>query len=69
MISIEQHPQFLTKDDRREFAVFHYEEFVELEVWLRDAADLLKVGDAIDVVPEEPNASLNDVEKELDRDD
>lgn len=38
---IQLHPEFLTKDGRREFAVLPYEEFVALQELLADAADLL----------------------------
>jgi hypothetical protein len=35
------HPEFLTKDGKREFAVLPYEEFVALQEILADAADLI----------------------------
>ena len=39
MISL--HPEFLTKDGKRQFAVLPYEEFVALQEVLADAADLI----------------------------
>ena len=38
---IELHPEFLTKDGKKEFAVLPYEEFVALQEVLADAADLI----------------------------
>jgi hypothetical protein len=39
MISL--HPEFLTKDGKKQFAVLPYEEFVALQEVLADAADLI----------------------------
>lgn len=38
---IQLHPNFLTKNGKRQFAVLPYEEFVALQEFLDDAADLL----------------------------
>jgi hypothetical protein len=38
---IQLHPEFLTKDGKKEFAVLPYEEFVTLQEILADAADLI----------------------------
>ncbi len=65
MTTIELHPEFLTKNGRREFAVLRYEEFVELEEWLQDASDLLEIRSERMIAPEEPNVPLDDVEKEF----
>ena len=35
------HPEFLSKDGKREFVVLPYEEFVALQQLLADAADLI----------------------------
>ncbi len=35
------HPEFLTKDGKKEFAVLPYDEFVALQELLADAADVL----------------------------
>ena len=40
-IMIQLHPEFLTKDGKKEFAVLPYEEFVALQELLADAADVL----------------------------
>jgi hypothetical protein len=65
MTTIQLHPEFLTRDGRREFAVLRYEEFIELEEWLQDVSDLLEIRDARNEIPEEPNVRLEDVEKEF----
>ena len=65
MTTIELHPEFLTKDGRREFAVLRYEEFVELEEWLQDASDLLEIQDARVELPDEANIPLDELEKEF----
>jgi hypothetical protein len=65
MTNIELHPEFLTKDGRREYAVLRYEEFLELEEWLRDMCDLLEIRDARKERSTEPNVRLEDIEKEF----
>ncbi len=65
MTTIELHPEFLTKDGRREFAVLRYEEFLELEEWLQDASDLLEIRDARVEILQEPNIKLEEIEKEF----
>ncbi len=44
MISL--HPEFLTRDGKRQFAVLPYEEFVALQEILADAADLIDLREA-----------------------
>lgn len=43
---IQLHPEFLTKDGKKEFAVLPYEEFVALQAVLADAADLIDLREA-----------------------
>ena len=43
---IQLHPEFLTKDGKKEFAVLPYEEFVALQEVLADAADLIDLREA-----------------------
>ena len=43
---IQLHPEFLTKDGKKEFAVLPYEEFVALQEILSDAADLIDLREA-----------------------
>ena len=40
---IKLHPEILTKDGKKEFAVLPYEEFVALQELLADAEDLLEL--------------------------
>lgn len=65
MTTIELHPEFLTKNGRKEFAVLRYEEFVELEEWLQDASDLLEIQDERAAPSDEPNIPLDEIEKEF----
>lgn len=65
MNTIELHPEFLTRNGRKEFAVLRYEEFVELEEWLQDASDLLEIQFEREQLPEEPNVPLETVEEEF----
>ncbi len=65
MTTIELHPEFLTKDGRKEFVVLRYEEFVELEEWLQDASDLLEIQYERIEIPEGPNVPIEQVEKEF----
>ena len=44
MISL--HPEFLTKDGKKQFAVLPYDEFVALQEVLADAADLIDLREA-----------------------
>ena len=65
MTSIELHPEFLTKNGEKQFAVLSYQEFVALQEWLEDAEDLL---DLRAVQKEEADAttiSLSEMEKEF----
>ncbi len=43
---IQLHPEFLSKDGKKEFAVLPYEEFVALQEILADAADLIDLREA-----------------------
>jgi hypothetical protein len=65
MTTIELHPEFLTKDGEREFAVLSYKEYMLLEEWLRDMADLLEIREERSVIPDEPNITLETMEKEM----
>jgi len=40
------HPEFLTRDGKKAFAVIPYEEFVALQEVLADAADLIDLREA-----------------------
>ncbi len=59
------HPQFLTKNEKPEFVVLPYEEFVELQERLEDLEDLVDLRNAKNEEEYEPSLSLADVKKEL----
>ncbi len=65
MTSVELHPEFLTKDGKREFAVLSYKEFLALEEWLEDASDLLEIREGRQTNSDLANVTLDEVEKEF----
>ncbi len=62
---IRLHPEYLTKDGKREFAVLPYEEFVALQEILADAADLIDLRSARAEEASAPSTSLSDAKKWL----
>ena len=62
----ELHPEILTKDGRKEFAVLPYEEYVALQEWLADVEDLLDLRAAKDAEHDAPTLSLTEIEGRLD---
>ena len=69
MIRPELHPETLTKDGRKEFAVLPYEEFIALEEWLADVEDLPDLRDAKEAEHDAPTISLAEVESRFDTGD
>ena len=67
MTKPELHPEILTKNGRKEFAVLPYEEFVALEEWLADVEDLLDLRAAKEDEQNAPTVSLAEVESRLDK--
>jgi hypothetical protein len=61
----ELHPEILTKNGRKEFAILPYEEFLALQEWLADVEDLLDLRAAKEAEQNEPTASLAEVESHL----
>ena len=62
---IELHPEFLTKNGQKEFAVLPYDEYVALQEFLEDAADLLDLRAAkLDTTDSKP-VPLDEVKKRL----
>jgi PHD/YefM family antitoxin component YafN of YafNO toxin-antitoxin module len=59
------HPQFLTKNEKPEFVVLPYEEFIDLQERLEDLEDLLDLRNAKEVEEHEPSLSLAAVKQEL----
>jgi len=62
----ELHPEILTKNGKKEFAVLTYEEFVALQEWLADIEDLLDLRAAKQAEQDAPTISLAEVESRLD---
>ena len=65
MTTIEFHPEFLTKNGEKQFAVLPYQEFVALEKWLEDAEDLLDLRAAQKEEADLPTVDLSKLEKEF----
>ena len=63
----ELHPEILTKNGRKEFAVLPYEEYIALQEWLADIEDLLDLRAAKDAERDAPTVSLTEVESRLDK--
>jgi hypothetical protein len=61
------HPEILTKNGRKEFAVLPYEEFIALQEWLADVEDLLDLRSAKEAEHDAPTISLKEVESRLDK--
>lgn len=61
------HPEILTKNGRKEFAVLPYEEFVALQEWLADIEDLLDLRAAKDAERNASTVSLTELESRLDK--
>jgi hypothetical protein len=59
---IELHPEFLTKDGQKQFAVLPYEEFLKIKELLEDLEDLRDLRDS---KKEDQSVSLSDVKKML----
>ena len=63
MISL--HPEIITKNGKKEFAVLPYEEFIALQELLADLEDLRDLRTAKQESADEPSVSLEDVKTEL----
>jgi hypothetical protein len=62
----ELHPEILTKDGKKEFAVLPYEEFVALQEWLEDLEDLVDLRTAKDSERNAPAVTLSELERRFD---
>ncbi|MGB3203472.1 MAG: type II toxin-antitoxin system Phd/YefM family antitoxin [Crinalium sp.] len=58
---IELHPEFITKNGQKEFAVLPYEEFLEIKELLEDLEDLKDLREAKQEEKNSPSVSLNNV--------
>jgi hypothetical protein len=63
----ELHPEILTKNGRKEFAVLPYEEFLALQEWLADVEDLLALRAAKEAEQDAPTVSLAEIENRLEK--
>jgi hypothetical protein len=63
----ELHPEILTKNGRKEFAVLPYEEFVALQEWLADVEDLLDLRAAVKAERNESTISISEIENRIDK--
>ena len=59
------HPNILTKNGSKEFAVLPYEEFLQIQEELQDLDDLRALREAKVAEESEPYISLEDAKKEL----
>ncbi len=59
----ELHPEILTKNGRKEFAVLPYEEFLALQEWLEDLEDLVELRAAKELEPNAQTVPLSEVER------
>jgi PHD/YefM family antitoxin component YafN of YafNO toxin-antitoxin module len=61
----ELHPEILTKNGRKEFAILPYEEFIALQEWLADVEDLLDLRAAKEAEQNAQTVSLAEIESRL----
>ena len=59
------HPEFLTKNGRKEFVILTYEEFTALQARLADAEDLLDLRRAKRTEQKKKGISLAEVKRRL----
>jgi PHD/YefM family antitoxin component YafN of YafNO toxin-antitoxin module len=62
---IELHPEFITKNGQKEFAVLPYQEFLKLQEILEDLEDLRDLRSAEEQDKDSPDYSLQEVKKIL----
>jgi hypothetical protein len=62
---IELHPEFLTKNGQRQFAVLPYEEFLKVQELLEDLEDLQDLRNAKTEEQDSASVSLIEVKKML----
>lgn len=65
MPDLELHPEFLTKNGKKEFVVLPYEEFEALQEILLDAQDLVELREAKLSEADEAKVSLEEAKKQL----
>jgi PHD/YefM family antitoxin component YafN of YafNO toxin-antitoxin module len=62
---IELHPEFISKNGQKEFAVLPYEEFLQIQELLEDLEDLRDLREAKQEEKDKPSVSLDEVKKML----
>ncbi|ALF52186.1 Phd_YefM [Nostoc piscinale CENA21] len=62
---IELHPEFLTKNGQKQFAVLPYDEFLKVQELLEDLEDLQDLRNAKTAEKDSASVSLADVKKML----
>ncbi|MFB2880413.1 type II toxin-antitoxin system Phd/YefM family antitoxin [Floridanema aerugineum] len=62
---IELHPEYLSKNGKKEFVVLPYEEFQALQELLEDLEDLIDLRNAKQEDADKPSISLTEVKKQL----
>ena len=62
---IELHPEYLSKNGKKEFVVLPYEEFEALQELLEDLEDLIDLRNAKLEDADKPSISLAEVKKQL----
>ena len=62
---LELHPEFISKDGKREFAVLPYDEFIALQELLEDLEDLQDLRAAKQAEADAPTLSLSEVRQAL----
>lgn len=65
MATLELHPEFLSSNGQRQFAVLPYEEYVALSELLEDLEDLRDLEIARKENEGQPSFTLHEVKKEL----
>jgi len=65
MTTIELHPEFLTANGKKQFAVLPYKEFVALQEWLEDTQDLHALRVAREENATEPFYTIEEARTEL----
>ncbi|MBW4563769.1 MAG: type II toxin-antitoxin system Phd/YefM family antitoxin [Mojavia pulchra JT2-VF2] len=62
---IKLHPEFISKNGQKEFAVLPYEEFLQIQELLEDLEDLRDLREAKQEEKDSPSVPLDEVKKML----
>jgi len=65
MTTVELHPEFLSTEGRKQFAVIPYDEFVRLQEWIEETLDLHEIRLAREENKDQPTYSLEEVKEQL----